>query len=201
MTGTLVLSFFGLSTRGGRTEMTILTRRALRVGLRVALRRGPFTRLACLVSKAHLVLNFLGFTTRGGVPEMTILTLSALRVCLCVALRRGPFTRLTFTMSKAHLVLSLSFAVRRCFRPESTLPTCPTCCVLCGRAFGHCPLSGSANLVGCRANANAYEQRYTAHERHRCVRTTEREISHSLTRFKSDRWNSPNTKTFKEKWH
>ena len=117
-----------------------------------------------------LVLSFFGFSTRGGRTEMTILTRRALRVSLRVALRRGPFTRLACLMSKAHLVLSLSFAVRRCFRPESTRPTWPTFCVLCGRAFGRRPLSGSANLVGCahtRVSANAHEHRYTT--RHRCV--------------------------------
>ena len=51
------------------------------------------------------------------------LTRRARRVGLRVALRRGPFTRLACLMSRAHLVLRLSFAVRRCFRPESTLPT------------------------------------------------------------------------------
>ena len=104
-------SLLRLSLRSGDPKETFAARRALRVGLGVALGLSPFTRLTSLFRDTHsnFPLSLLG--SRSLDSEITRVARRALRVGRGIALGLDPFTRLTCLVSNAHAGFLLCFII------------------------------------------------------------------------------------------
>ena len=143
-------SLLRLSLRSGDPKETFAARRALRVGLGVALGLSPFTRLACLFrgTNENFPLSLFSFRSLGS--EITFGALRALRVGRSIALGLNPFTLLACLVSNAHAGFLLCFVVASgCLGAEPPFAACCTHRVRVVTARSLRPSAGVAKFLAC----------------------------------------------------